>query len=79
MCQEMIAACEKDIGRGGFLAEVIEVRMMQDTINDHIAHLKEWMEPTSVDVPVAAAPAKAYIQYEPVGVVLILGTWNFPF
>ena len=36
------------------------------------------MKDESVDTPLAFGPAKSYIQKEPMGVVAILGSWNFP-
>lgn len=47
-------------------------------IDDNLANLDEWMKPVEV-IPTIDKNAKAKIVYEPKGVCLILGPWNFPF
>ncbi|BBU24451.1 coniferyl-aldehyde dehydrogenase [Mycobacterium xenopi] len=42
-------------------------------------HLKSWMRRTRTSIPLVQRPARAWIQYEPLGVVLIIGPWNYPF
>jgi aldehyde dehydrogenase (NAD+) len=37
------------------------------------------MADESVDTPMLLAPAKSRIVYEPFGVALVIGSWNFPF
>ena len=47
---------------------------------DHtVKHLKKWMKDDVVDTPLIIAPAKSKIMYEPLGVALIMGAWNFPY
>jgi len=51
-------------------------------INDaeHTAkHLKTWMKPKRVSVPMNLMPGKAYIRRDPVGVAGIVAPWNYPF
>ena len=51
-------------------------------INDaeHTArHLKQWMKPKRVSVPMNLMPGKAYIRRDPVGVAGIVAPWNYPF
>jgi aldehyde dehydrogenase (NAD+) len=40
--------------------------------------LRSWMKPTRVKLPMSVQPGKAWYQYEPLGVVLIIGPWNYP-
>lgn len=47
-------------------------------IDHNIAHLKQWMKDVSVDTPMTVGPAKSRIVYEPLGCVLIIGSWNYP-
>lgn len=44
-----------------------------------LRRLKRWMKPRSVGVPVPFWPASAAIYPEPLGVVLIISAWNYPF
>jgi coniferyl-aldehyde dehydrogenase len=43
-------------------------------------HLKKWMKPEKrgVEFPLSLLGSKAYIQYQPKGVVGIISPWNFP-
>ncbi|EHB59276.1 Aldehyde Dehydrogenase [Mycolicibacterium rhodesiae JS60] len=42
-------------------------------------HLRKWMARQRVSLPVAQLPGRAWIQYDPLGVVLVIGPWNYPF
>lgn len=56
-----------------------EIPAVLGEIDLAIANLEHWMAPQ----PVPASPhfqgSQTFIQYEPRGVVLLLGAWNFPF
>ncbi|BBZ35891.1 aldehyde dehydrogenase family protein [Mycolicibacterium confluentis] len=41
-------------------------------------HLKKWMRRQRVSLPLAQLPGRGWVQYEPLGVVLIIGPWNYP-
>ena len=41
--------------------------------------LKSWMEPESVSTNILNLPSSSRIEKEPMGVVLIIGPWNYPF
>jgi aldehyde dehydrogenase (NAD+) len=49
----------------------IELRHLQ-------SHLKGWMRPRKVSLPITVAPAKGWIQNEPLGVCLVIAPWNYP-
>lgn len=44
-----------------------------------IAHLKSWCKPRKVAVPLEQIPGAARVIAEPLGVVSIVGAWNYPF
>lgn len=47
---------------------------------DHILnHLKEWMRPEPRKTNLVNLPSTSYIIREPMGVVLVIGPWNYPF
>lgn len=48
-------------------------------IKDAIKHVGSWMKPEKVSTPFTLIGTKSYIHYEPKGVVLIIGPWNYPF
>jgi aldehyde dehydrogenase (NAD+) len=43
-----------------------------------MANLKGWMADVVVDTPMTVGPARSRIVYEPLGCVLIIGSWNYP-
>jgi aldehyde dehydrogenase (NAD+) len=53
----------------GVIAEVDEV----------LAHLDDWMKPVEVEPSPMLAGTRAVMTYEPRGVCLLFGPWNFPF
>jgi acyl-CoA reductase-like NAD-dependent aldehyde dehydrogenase len=46
---------------------------------DHaLSHLRQWMKPLSVSTPPELGPARVRVRFDPLGVGLIIGTWNYP-
>ncbi|MEL6340604.1 MAG: aldehyde dehydrogenase family protein [Myxococcota bacterium] len=43
-----------------------------------LRNLKDWARPLRAAVPLALQPASAEVRYEPYGVALIIGAWNYP-
>ncbi|NTU57399.1 MAG: aldehyde dehydrogenase family protein [Chlorobiaceae bacterium] len=43
-----------------------------------IKNLHRWMKPRRVGVPLHYLPARAFVEREPLGVVLVIGAWNYP-
>ncbi|MET0449522.1 MAG: aldehyde dehydrogenase family protein, partial [Aeromicrobium sp.] len=41
-------------------------------------HLARWMKPRRVGLPLSVQPGRARYEYEPLGVVLVIGPWNYP-
>ena len=43
-----------------------------------IKHLRKWVKPNRVSVPLALMGGRATYRYEPLGVVLVIAPWNYP-
>ncbi|WP_448213766.1 coniferyl aldehyde dehydrogenase [Colwellia sp. MEBiC06753] len=43
-----------------------------------IKHVKKWMKPSKRHVGMLFQPAKAYVMYQPLGVIGIITPWNYP-
>jgi aldehyde dehydrogenase (NAD+) len=71
-------ALEKDLGRPRVDAWLADLAPVTGEAEYAIKHLQRWVKPTKVKVPLGVAPAKAWYQYEPLGVALIIGPWNYP-
>lgn len=59
----------------GFMTEVSATC---GDIDHALKHLKKWTRPRRASTPVVAQPGKSYVLPEPLGVVLIIGAWNYP-
>ena len=73
------AALHADLGKGDFEAYTSEIGFLYEEINVAIRDLDEWAAPRHVPTPLFIAPARSYVRYEPLGVVLIIAPWNYPF
>lgn len=56
-----------------------EISIVLSEIDNHIKHLKKWARPKKVSTPIHLQPSSSKIFYEPLGVVLIVAPWNYPF
>lgn len=75
---EIVAALAADLGRNEFEAWFGDIASTKGEISYAIKHLRKWMRPKRVGVPLTQLPGSARVQYEPLGVVLIIGPWNYP-
>lgn len=76
--RDIVEAVKADLGRNDFDAWFGDVAPPSGDIEYALKHLKSWMKPLRRKVPLVQMPAKARIQYEPLGVVLVIGPWNYP-
>jgi aldehyde dehydrogenase (NAD+) len=75
--EAIVAAVNADLHRPEFEA-YFEIASISE-INYALKHLKSWAKPKKVPTPIDQFPASAKIYPEPLGVVLIIGPWNYPF
>jgi len=57
---------------------VTETGFLISEINNTIKNLKRWMHPDLVPTNLLNLPSQSFIMKEPLGVVLIIGPWNYP-
>lgn len=74
----LVEALASDLGRPGFEAWVAEIRVLELEIEHALRDLADWMAPERTTAPMVLQPAGAWIQQEPLGVVLIIAPWNYP-
>ncbi|MBB2994985.1 aldehyde dehydrogenase family protein [Paeniglutamicibacter cryotolerans] len=75
---EFVAALYTDLGKSPVEAKLTELDLVRAEIDHAQLYLSEWMEAKSVKVPLALQPAAAKVQAQPLGLVLIIGPWNYP-
>lgn len=75
--EAIVNAVKADLGRPDFEA-YFEIASISE-INYALKHLKSWVKPKKVSTGIEQFPASARIYPEPLGVVLIISPWNYPF
>jgi aldehyde dehydrogenase (NAD+) len=73
------AALHEDLRKPKMGQRNSEVGAVIAELDTAIAELPRWVQPEVVEPSPHFAGNRTYIQYEPRGVVLLLGPWNFPF
>jgi len=76
--QEVMAALAADLGKPATEA-YFELVAVRHELAHSRRHLAGWMQPKRIGLPAWAQPASARVVCEPLGCVLILGPWNYPF
>lgn len=77
--EQLIAdALHKDLTKPKFEAILSEVHMVLNDIYHALDNLKTWMQPEYVSKNLATRLDDCFIRREPLGVVLIIGAWNYP-
>lgn len=67
-----------DLGRDHFATWFLEISIITGEIDHTLSNIKCWASDVKVDTPMFLGPARSKIIYEPLGVVCIMGSWNFP-
>jgi aldehyde dehydrogenase (NAD+) len=75
----MLEALQLDLGRCTAEARVADITMVRNEVRFIRRNLRRWLRPRSVPTPLAAQPGTSWVEQEPYGLALILGTWNYPF
>ncbi|XP_061360008.1 aldehyde dehydrogenase family 3 member I1, chloroplastic-like isoform X2 [Gastrolobium bilobum] len=77
--KDIITAVYKDLSKPGFEAFISEVSQTRSSCSEALKELNHWMKPEKVKTSITTYPSTAEIVSEPLGVVLVISTWNFPF
>jgi aldehyde dehydrogenase (NAD+) len=77
--QEIYEALYADLKKSKEECWVTENGFLLAELKDALRHLKQWMEPEPVSTNLLNMPSSSYVLQEPLGVVLIIGPWNYPF
>ncbi|WP_295234534.1 aldehyde dehydrogenase [Sediminibacterium sp.] len=77
--EEIYAALYADLHKSKEECWVTENGFFMAELKDTLANLKSWMEPEAVPTNLLNLPSSSKVMREPLGVVLIIGPWNYPF
>ena len=77
--EELAEAIYKDFRKPRAEVESSEVLTSLLELSHTIKHLGRWMRPRKVKGGVALAGTHSHLVREPLGVVLIIAPWNYPF
>jgi len=74
--EDIRAATYKDMHRSSIECELADIKSVTIPCKEALHAVEQWMKPMSVSASYRQMPSSASIRPEPLGVVLILGTWN---
>ncbi len=77
--QAIFDALQKDLGKSNVEAYTTELGIVLTEISLHLKKLKSWMRPHRVSTNLVNLPSSTKMYYDPLGVVLIIAPWNYPF
>jgi aldehyde dehydrogenase (NAD+) len=72
-------AIYEDFGKSDFETYGSELSLVYHEINIAIKKVKKWSRTKKVRTNLVNFPSKSYIIPEPLGVVLVIGAWNYPY
>ncbi|MEU2716700.1 aldehyde dehydrogenase family protein [Streptomyces sp. NPDC007205] len=76
---DLAAALHADLGKSSTEAYRTEIDFTVREIDHTLDHLADWLRPEPAPVPAhLGADARAWTQYDPLGVVLVIAPWNYP-
>ena len=75
----IVKALHQDLRKPELDSYLTEIRVSIQEIDYALKHLKKWAKPRRVKTNLEAFPSVAQIYPDPLGVVLIISPWNYPF
>ncbi len=77
--ESLMQALKQDLNKSAFEAYASEIGMVYEEINYHLKHIKKWARPEKKPTSFLHFPAKSFVYKDPLGVVLIIAPFNYPF
>ena len=75
----IVAALNQDLRKPELDSYITEIRVSIQEIDYALKHLKKWAKPRRVKTSLETFPSVAQIYPDPLGIVLIISPWNYPF
>ena len=75
----IMEALARDLKKPPFESYAGEIGILYTEIRHVLRHLRSWSRKREVKTPIIHFYSTSAVRYEPYGVVLIIGPWNYPF
>ncbi|MFT4223644.1 aldehyde dehydrogenase family protein [Dysgonomonas sp.] len=72
-------AIYKDFRKGRFDTFLTELNLIYNEIDFFLKNIEKLSKPKKVRTPLSLQPGKSHIYYDPLGVTLVIGAWNYPY
>src|SRR5262245_17145065 len=76
--EEFYGALWTDLRRNRIDSDWSDVKYINGEVRHALAHLRRWMKPRPISTPLVLMPSHTQVRFDPLGVGLIIGTWNYP-
>jgi aldehyde dehydrogenase (NAD+) len=76
--EDFYAALWADLRRNRVEADLTDVKYINGEVDHALAEMPQWMKPRPLSTPLILAPSHTQVRFDPLGVGLIIGTWNYP-
>ncbi len=76
---QLYEAIYKDFRKGKFDTFLTELNLVYNEIDFFLKNLNKLSRPKKVKTALSLQPGKSYIHYDPLGVTLVIGAWNYPY
>ena len=77
--EKLYSAIYTDFKKSKFETYLTELALIFNELNNAIKNLKHWSKQKRVRTNLANFPARSYIIPEPLGTVLVISSWNYPY
>ena len=75
----IVDALQKDLHKSEFESFASEIGQVLKEIDHTLSNLNNWAAPKSVATPMMFFPSTSKVYPDPLGNILIIGPWNYPF
>ena len=76
--QDIFDALQSDLGKSAMESFTTETAYVSGDAAYSRKNLTRWTRKQRVSTPIIGQPGKSWIQAEPLGIVLVIGAWNYP-